>query len=467
MQEVVRRVISVLLGAGSLGLTAYWVGVTAPALAQSATDEQVHGLAGLERPFTNDIGLTETSIGCAKSLSAEDLDEFFGERRGPLMGWDNAHVIQLASDRWLWLNHDTYLDYSGAARTLHDGGEQNQNVAFEQTGRCFSLLHRGTPEARLNFEIGEGHIDRNRFLWPLGGEVDGDVLKVFWAETIPSVPRPSPTDGIIRHPTKTWLAEYDVTTLERLSFVPAPNSGVDPVYGFAVASDEEHSYLFGNTNMLNFGREGGFLNGPHSATRMYLARVPRGRLEQAPEYWNGSGWSSDASESAPISERFFTENTMQPRYIDGQWISVVQQDGFYSSEVFLDVAEHPWGPWTTVDHRTHAGRPTDIEKNSYQPIILPWSTAAAGVSVIVSENAAVWEQAVADPSLYRPGVFDFAWPVELGEVIDGAAAVEPPVTSTPPPERGDASRPHVIAFERSEQDGSFGGTGASFRRRHR
>lgn len=409
------------VGVLALGVCAYWVGVTMPALAMRPAQQLSSTLPQSQLPVVNDIGLIETRLGCAASLASTDLHEFFGERRGPLIGWDNPHVIQLGPQRWLWLNHDTYLDYAGGAESLHDGGDQIQNVALEQNATCFSMLHRGTPAKRLNFEIGDGHVDRNRFLWPLGGEVDGDVVKVFWAETIPSVPPPGPEDGIIRHPTKTWLAQYDVTTLERLTFAPAPNSGVEPIYGFAVASDADHSYLFGNTNMLNLAREGGFFNGPHSATKMFLARVPRGRLEVPPEYWNGSGWTDNAALSKPISDRFFAENTMQPRYIDGQWLSVVQEDGFYSREVFLDVAEHPWGPWVTVAHRTYTGRPAQVEKNSYQPIILPWSSPEDGISIIISENARHWPHAVADPPLYRPGVFEFAWPIELGEIQNGAS----------------------------------------------
>ncbi len=401
----------VTLGAFATGLIVYWLGVTVPVLAVTRPAGLISSSAVVGQPVINELGLIETKIGCARSLGSADLDEFFAERRGPLVGWDNAHVMQLGPERWLWLSHDAFLDYVGDAKTLDDVGAQIQNVAFEQTGTCFSMLHRGTPEERRNFEIGDGHVDLSRFLWPLGGEVDGDVVKVFWAETVPSVQSPGPTDGIVRNPTKTWLAEYDLTTLERLSFAPAPNSGVDPIYGFAVASDDEYSYLFGNTNMLNFALVGGYLNGPHSVTKMYLGRVERGRLEQQPEYWTGSGWSDDAASSVPISDRFFAENTMQPRYIDGRWVSVVKENGFSGKEVLIDVAEDPWGPWTTVDRREHVTRPATVEKNSYQPIILPWSSVDMGLSVIISENAMAWDDAIQDPPLYRPAVLHFDWPL--------------------------------------------------------
>lgn len=388
----------------------YWIAITAPAVAAPPPVGYSIGRGLSGDPFVNDIGLVESSLGCASGTSAGELTEFFGERRGPLMGWDNPHVIELGPDRWLWLVHDTYLDYGGGAVTLHDGGEQIQNAAFVQEGSCFSMMHRGTPRARLNFETGDGHTTRERFLWPLGGEVDGNRLRVFWAETIPSVPRPAPTEGIIRHPVKTWLAEYDATTLERLSFAPAPNSGVDPIYGFAVSSDETHSYLFGNTNLLNLQRDGGWWNGPHSATRMTLARVARGQLGDRPEYWNGDGWSDDPDDAESISERFWIENTMQPRFIDGRWLSVVQEDGFHGRDVLIEIADDPWGPWIEIEKSEYIGRPAAVKKNSYQPILLPWSSQEDGVSIAISENAADWSEAVADPDLYRPAVFRIDWP---------------------------------------------------------
>lgn len=407
-----------MVGALAVGVMGYWASVTGPAIASPPPDGYAVGPTAEGRPFFNESGRLQMDIGCAASNSAEDLSTFFGDRQGPLLGWDNPHVYPLGPDRWLWLVHDTYLDYRGDAQSLHDVGGQIQNTAFIQQGNCFTIMHSGTAERRRNFETGNGQDSIERFLWPLGGEVDGDVLKIFWNETVPAE-EPSPIgQGITRYPTKTWLAEYDVETLERLSFEEAPNAGVDPVYGFAVASDETHSYLFGNSNQLNLLREGGFDNGPHSATTMYVARVPRGKLEQMPEYWNGTGWSADENDAVPFSERFYVENTMQPRYIDGQWMSVVQEDGFFSNNVVLEVARDPWGPWTEFDTVEYEGRESPYTKNSYQPVILPWSSPETGVSVAISENTVVWLEAVNDPPEYRPGVFGVPWPDNADELVD-------------------------------------------------
>lgn len=357
-------------------------------------------------------GWVRATLGCADSTSADDLHAFFADRRGPLIGWDNPHVIELGPNRWLWLAHDTYLDYPGTAATLHDVGGQIQNVAFVQVGSCFYLEHRGTKSERVNFEPGDDRVSPDHFLWPLGSEIHDGRLMVFWGETANAEEIPPVGHGISRHPIATWLATYDVATLERLSFEPAPNPGVEPQYGFAVASDETHSYLFGNTNLLNFWRSGGILNGPHSATKMYIARVPRGRLDMLPEYWNGGGWTGDASLAVPFSERFFAENAMQPRYLDGQWVSVVNMDGFYSWDVLVETADDPWGPWVLQEVVKKPPRAATAEKNTYHPIILPWSSSHGGLTIAISENAAVWAEAVHEPPAYRPGVFRVEWPGE-------------------------------------------------------
>ena len=103
-------------------------------------------------------------------------------------------------------------------------------------------------------------------------------------------PLPGPLDGIRRHPVETWIGVYDPETFERLEFRRAPNSGRVPAVRLRrPVRKARYSYLFGNSNQLNLAIEGGYDNGPFSATRMYLARVPRGRFLDEPEYYTGSG----------------------------------------------------------------------------------------------------------------------------------------------------------------------------------
>ena len=251
-----------------------------------------------------------------------------------------------------------------------------------------------------------------RFFWPLGGEIGaGGKLYVFWAR-MQQDPVPGFLNGIRRHPVETWIGVYDPETFERLQFRRAPNSGVQPQYGFAVQSQGRYSYLFGNSNQLNLEYEGGYDNGPFTATRSYLGRVARGRFLDEPEYYTGTGWSPHPADARPISARYYTENAMQPRLVDGEWVSVTKKNGFLSNLFVIDVADHPWGPWRTVSQRRVRPEYGSVQV-TYQPILLPWRDPRGDLIVMVSQNAADWPHATNHPRFYRPMVFSEPWPDEL------------------------------------------------------
>lgn len=365
-------------------------------------------------------GYIKTRVGCLADSSARTMHRQFRDRIGPLIGWDNPHVISLGRNRHLWLVHDSYMDYLFTATKLSHARPPIQNLAMIQKGRCFTLVHRGTTSLALNFEPGKEASPPDTYFWPLGGGLHNGVVKVFWAKMQYSdLPRSS-LDGILRHPTATWIAQYDPVTLERLSFGKAPTSdarGTEPFsdfivqYGFAVASDKRHTYLFGNANMLNLSRNGGHSNGPHPATRMYLARVAKGRFAAAPNFRTETGWSRDASQAVVVSERFWTENTMQPRrFGPGQWVSVTKENGFFGDELLIDVAEQPWGPWRTVDRFVYETRYGNDVGNSYGPVLMPRRDSNGNLTVVISQNAWDFKVSVNDPRHYRPGVLTVDWP---------------------------------------------------------
>jgi len=248
-------------------------------------------------------------------------------------------------------------------------------------------------------------------------------LHVFWVKMVKDSFDPQPPDGLGWHPTITFIASYDVETLARTDFGEAVNSGVTPVYGYALASDDTHTYLFGNTFEQNLTREGGYWNGPHSATRMYLARVPRGQVFDALEYRTADGWSGDAAAAVPILARHWAEFPFQPRFIDGQWVGVAAVDGYWDERYSVDVAAQPWGPWTTIESRQIAPRNNDPKMNTYHAHLLPSRDADGQLVVTISNNARdMLRNAWPRPDRYRPMVFNSAWAV-------APPAPAPPVTA--------------------------------------
>ena len=346
-----------------------------------------------------------SDAGCLEDRSAQGLDQFFAAAVGPVIGHDSPRILPLGGKRALWIAQDPFVDNAGTAAQMIQAQYMNSAV-FVQDGNCFTTVVRGTPETSLSFEPGDGE-SFDRFFWPAGGSVDGATIKMFWTEMHRDPVPADPLDGVNVHPVATWLATYDLQSLQRLSFVKAPNSGVQPVYGFDVVDDGDYSYLFGNSFAQNLSLEGGYSNGPHTGTKMWLARVPRGQLQRPPEYRTADGWSSVPSDAVAISSRYWTENEMRPVLIGGRWLSVTKVDGFLGNELVVDSAEHPWGPWTQVSARPAAPRGSPDGLVTYAPIPMPWLDRNGELIVGLSQIDIQWpSHNGGDPARYRPHYFD-------------------------------------------------------------
>lgn len=359
--------------------------------------------------FTTAGGHLSTDVGCAWDTSAAGLDAFFADRVGPVLGWDYQHVYPLGGDRHLWLFQDTFIDHSNTATTLGKASFAH-NTALVQDGNCFRLLHRGTTSKPAPFELGEGTQTLKTWFWPMGGELIDGRLHVFWARMRKDAFDPKPPDGLGWHPDATFIATYDPNTMARLDFRMATQPGAAPIYGYAVQSDAEFTYLFANTFEQNMTREGGWWNGPHSGTNMWLGRVPRGQVYAQPEYWTSQGWTRDRRVAEPILQRHWAEFPFQPRLIDGQWVAATAVNGYWGDSFELDVAEHPWGPWTTVESRPLEPRGADPKMNTYHAHLMPWRDAQGNLVVSVSNNARdMLRDAWPNPARYRPMISTSPW----------------------------------------------------------
>ncbi len=359
--------------------------------------------------FTTAGGHVSTDVGCARDTSAAGLDAFFAARVGPVLGWDYQHVYPLGGNRHLWLFQDTFIDHSNTAGTL-DKASFAHNTALVQDGNCFRLLHRGTTARPQPFEVGTGTQTLSTWFWPMGGELLDGRLYVFWVRMRKDAFDPAPPDGLGWHPDATFVATYDPNTMARLDFRMATQPGATPIYGYAVQSDADYTYLFANTFEQNLAREGGWFNGPHSGTKMWLARVPRGRIFDQPEYWTSRGWNQDRRVAEPILQRHWAEFPFQPRLIDGQWVAVTAVNGYWGDAFELDVARDPWGPWTTVESRPLQPRGADPKMNTYHAHLMPWRDGQGNLVVSVSNNARdMLRDAWPNPARYRPMLSTSSW----------------------------------------------------------
>jgi hypothetical protein len=359
--------------------------------------------ASLLDPGDDGFDYVAYDAGCVDLTDADLLDASLAGGLGPLWGFDGVRPIDLGGGRSLWIVQDAFLDVTDLESPTYANSQYANNmvIAWDAQG-CGTLLVRPhNVNDRVSFEYGpDDAATWDRFYWPLGGEVHGDEVVVMWAEMQESPKEPQWLDGLRRHPVGTWIARYDAKTLERRSFEPFTEPDVSPQWGFEMTSQGDWTYLYGNANLLNLAMSGGYDNGPHPSTEMFVARVPRGRFDLPLEVFDGVGWTTVSSAAHSLSSRGWASNQMRPRLVAGQFVSIVAVDEFLDDLFIVETAPRASGPWTEASRfRVESDQP--IRTVTYHPTLLP-STDPCKLVAVVSKNAADWPEVLVQPSLYRP-----------------------------------------------------------------
>ena len=110
---------------------------------------------------------------------------------------------------------------------------------------------------------------------------------------------------------------------------------------------------------------------------------------------------------------------MQPRFVDGRWVAVTKENGFWGEKVAVDVAPDPWGPWTTVQQVVTDDDPI---LNTYGALAVPWLTPDGSLIVSLSRNARdMRRDAYPVPGRYRPTFLTMALPSAAAAAAASAA----------------------------------------------
>jgi hypothetical protein len=325
---------------------------------------------------------------CDTPVTAEVLNDAFGDSPDGLVGADYQRAYELPDGRVLWTFQDAYVDDGAGGPTLV------HNAAMIQTGSCFELLHGGSEASPEPWVGAESTDPFDRWFWPLDGYVrDDDTLVLYYAEMTEL------GSGYLERtePVATWAVEVDLDTMTAGPLERAPHPG-DELYGFSVTTDDDHVYLYAQCH-----RQFGFSDYGHDpcAGDVFVARQPLDLPPSYPlEYWTGDGWSRNSSLAvnvAPETRPDGSERVINPMQVerDGdRWIAVTKVGDWWGDEVFYDVAPSPQGPWTTVSVEPV---PTeDPELASYFASLVP--TDDAGWTVAVGYNR--WDGELS--SEYRP-----------------------------------------------------------------
>jgi hypothetical protein len=384
------------------------------------------GIASLIVASLGGIGFVATSAvnaradsntECSAGTDTASLNQFIANEVADIVGFDTPRVIALPDGRNVWTVQDAFISALPGSRStsLRPPTGFAHNALIVQEGNCFTTLHRAiTPGPHCGVSdasyVGSDLTATcSHWFWPMGGDLDRNgQLAIFYVEMA------NDSGGgasLGAHPVGVWIARLNAATFEVISFAPAPASAGDVIYGYAIESDTSFSYLFGwSYDQFNLPDA---TSPPPS--QIFLGRVPLGRFDSPPAYWSGAGWVADrhaavAVDSAPIGEA----NPMQPRLIDGKWVSVVKANDWNGTAVRVEAALAPQGPWTVVQTATVPTRTLNGLTNTYSAHLMPWRSATGNIVVAVSNNA--WQMdpvAFDSPTLYQPRLFELSAPVAL------------------------------------------------------
>ena len=353
---------------------------------------------------------------CTTGTDTATLNRLIGNQLADFAGFDTTRVIALPDGRYVWTVQDTFIARPGTrAASLRVPTGFAHNALIVQDGNCFTTLHGSiTPGdpcsvADASYVGSELTATCSNWFWAMSGGLDHlGRLTVFYVQMVNEFGSGAAPSA---HPVAVWVAHFNAATLDLISFAPAPNSSANIVYGAAVESDASYSYLFG----WSYDQ----FNVPDSTSpppsEMFVGRVPLGRFDLEPQYWNGGDWVAGRAAAVPISVApDGAANPMQPRLIDGLWMSVVKVNDWNGNAVRLDTAPAPQGPWTTVQTVTVPSRTVDGRTNTYAAHLMPWRSGTGNLVVAISNNA--WQMnplALDNPSLYQPRLFELAPPPGL------------------------------------------------------
>jgi hypothetical protein len=324
--------------------------------------------------------MTAPAVVSAQRPHQEFLGRWFDQRFGAWVAGDVPHAYDLGGGRTLWVTNDSYLSNDPAVEHVADATFVRNAAFTERLGRL-GLVHDPTSA----FLPHDGnHFDQ--WWWFHGGMRVDDRLRVF----VSRMRRTGALGWAINFEyAETWLATFSALTGSLVDLRPAPDASTRPMYGFSVASDDWWTYLFGNNVMYGDG-----------TTETRVARVPRGELDRAPSYWNGSRWVADRNAARAVHVGGSYANRLHVLYHDGRWLATCKYDEFFGSEIHVLEAPGPTGPWRVVLRRSIPTVTGDDRTCTYDAMAR--FRPDGRLHLWWSNNAYAEADVRADPSCYRP-----------------------------------------------------------------
>lgn len=373
----------------SCALVAGIVVTSASAGASDRDDSLTSARASFERAESTYIADTF----CLPDLSAGSLSTMFDSEPGGIIGADYPRTVEVGNGTVLWTFQDARI------RTPDGGTRYVHNIGMLQNAQCFNVLVGGSrshPEAWL---FPHHTSPEFRWFWPLDAEVglDGDVY-IFAVE----MHERGESYLDVAEPGGTFVARFNPDNWN-IEWYGQPADASSDLYGWSIETSGEWTYLFAQCHR-QFGYDperGAAAHDTSCADRVTLARVPAGRLFDTPEYWTRHNWSRSKTNAEPIIER--SRRIANPTQIilkNGRWLAITKIDDWFGSDIVIESAIHPTGPYTEIERRTGALKCTPDCNSYFSSWIDGQNLGDPNAPLIVSLSHNRWDGLPSE--VYRP-----------------------------------------------------------------
>ncbi len=301
-------------------------------------------------------------------------------------GADGVYSQEMPDGRTVWIFGDTFIG------NLTDGNKRfktdplyirNSFVIFEDDRRI--TLQQGNPEEFRSMmippEVEDGTSGKSElelWYWPGDAFIENGDLNVFVSKFSQS------GEGM-------WDFNFEGTELVSFSYPGFEFQQVDTFndldsihFGHAICETDSFTYIYG----LKDGKA-------------YAARAEAGHVRGTWEFFNGSGWATDAAQSEPMLDFSGSEQFSVFPY-QGKFI-MIMQEGSLSNRIFAFTADSPAGPWSEGKLIYEIPIPED-NKNifTYNALAHPQFMENGMLLVSYNTNSFELQDHFDDALIYRP-----------------------------------------------------------------
>ena len=257
------------------------------------------------------------------------LNNLFANYGNSGQGWtggDGGASAQLPDGRVFWAFSDTWVGPIYIQGLRDPNSAFVNNVAVIQKGDQLSTLYGGSPSSPQPF-INSGNLP-GAYYWNNGAIVSNHTLYVSYSGYYVR-----PSIAFAFNQLDTVLAAFSLPDLSLKSVTPIA-IGPNVKWGVSFMNDGGYTYIYGAQ----------LTNTKYVVTYMYVARAPENDLLGPWQYFNGSTWSSNPADVAPLTS--VVRDPYSVAKIGPVYVLFTMKAGPFSTEMQAYFGPTPVGPFS-------------------------------------------------------------------------------------------------------------------------